>query len=473
MKKVYFGIITILVGLTITGLVLTPYLQTYFGLTVGQIETSTNQNIALNLQENTYQDYLQNISAYTDRYEFFKKESLPLLQQKINQNTEPQTDDIEEFIRIPKNFTPVTYSNTDITKQVLQQAEIGKASPKIEMQSLPSTVGFSSTSIANGATNINVYQQFNVVFPSIPTQETINRLQFFPEVNFTKVVNGNTVTITPMKMKRNTNYTFGVPGGLEICGLDNCSTKTIWSHGFSFKTSLKEAILSGFTVNGLPIFAFAYGNADDAGKSILLTGATHGEEWHAGGLWNWLGWMEANNQELANQNKEILIITEINRDGADRQRASRRFNNAARYNSRGVNLNRNFPNQWSGCTICGSSPGSEPETQAVMGVSLVENVTHMIAYHNQWPPVGIIFLGDNGNPTTVAWAQWAGAKTGYPVGIYSGPEVNTTSSGDVPGDQVVWAESVGIRGLLIEGSYRGVDDYGKNFPMYLALVREF
>lgn len=479
MKKIYLSLISIVFALTITGLLLSPYFQVYLNNKIETVELSDTAKIARNQEEQAYQDYLENIDQYTRSYNVFKEQTDKEFQQIANNSTPSSApakpvSDYDELSRNPNDYTLATFNDQNFDKtQFLSQQSISQPS-KVESQALPNMIGFSSSSIPNGATNINVYQQFNVTFSSAPTTEQLNNLRFYPETSFTKTLSGNTVTVTPTRMKRNTNYIFGAFGGYGICGSSNCSDNSAyWSHALSFKSAIKEAVLTGFTLQNKPIFAFAYGNADSSGKSILLTGATHGEEWHSGGLWNWLAWLDANQNEFSNQNKEMLVITEINRDGADRQRATRKFDLAARYNSRGVNLNRNFPNQWAPCNVCGSGPASEPETQAVIGVSLVENVTHMIAYHSQWPPLGIIFLGDNSNPTTVSWAQWAGSKTGYPVGIYNGPEVANTSGGDVPGDQVVWAESVGIRGLLIEATYKGVDDYGKNFPMYVALVREF
>jgi len=475
MQKLKIILITLFLGITITTLVFVSNFKTFHNINLKELEATESIKLSKDAEEQAYQDYFENIELYTRSYILFKEEA----DKKIAQQTSPEKNstsnprylaDYDDLSRIPTDYTLKNFSDVKNIQPLINQT------PTVEQnastQSVPNRVGFTASSINNGSTNINVYQQFTVTFDSPPTIQQVNNLRFKPEVNFTRTVSGNTVTITPTRMRRNTNYIFGINLGLGICGTTNCTNQdSFWSHAISFKSAIKEVILTGFTIQNKPIFAMAYGNADTTGKSILLTGATHGEEWHAGGLWNWIAWLDQNQNEFANQNKEMLVIQEINRDGADRQRASRRFDLAARYNTRGVNLNRNFPNQWRSCSICGSGPASEPETQAVIGVSLVENVTHMIAYHNQWPPVGIIFLGDNSNPDTVSWAQWTGSKTGYPVGIYTGPEIQ--GGGDVPGDQVVWAESVGIRGLLIEGSYRGVDDYGKNFPMYLALVREF
>lgn len=347
---------------------------------------------------------------------------------------------------------------------------VSKMEPVLPMNN--SMIGFVSSTLANSSQMVSVTQRFTVTLPNPPTTELIKSLRFYPEAAFTTQVSGNSITVIPTKLNRNTEYVFGLKLN-GICSVNyTCSQNSeTWAYALRFKTHIKQHILAGYTVLGNPIIAHAYGNATGQGKSILLTGATHGEEWHAGGLWMLVGYLDSNLQEFANLNKELIIVTEINIDGANRQRATGRYNLAARLNSRGVNLNRNFPAQWQPCGNCGSGPGSEPETQAIMNLTFSENVNHTIAYHNQWPPHGIIFLGSDTNAITRNWAFWVSARTGYPVGIYNGPEV--AGGGDVPGDQVVWSESVGVNGLLIEGTYRGVTDWARNFPMYLALIREF
>lgn len=334
--------------------------------------------------------------------------------------------------------------------------------------------GFLSTNIANNSENIPTNQQIVVTFSQRPSDEVINSLRFYPDAPFTKSMSGKTLTVIPsgVGLGRKTEYVFGL-GGMGICGGDFCSPqKNYWYYALRFKTKIAETRVVGYSIQGRSIYGHFYGNATEGGKSILLTGATHGEEWHAGGLWMLVDFMNNNLHEISNQNKELIIVPEVNVDGVLRQKQTGRYDTAARLNSRGVNLNRNFPAQWSPCTRCGSGSASEPETQAVMNLTFAEKVTHTIIYHNQWPPHGIIFTGNDSNPETQAWWSWTSARTGYPMGTYDGPEI-INSQGDVPGDQSVWSESVGVRALLIEGTYRGVTDWDKNFPMYLALLREF
>jgi hypothetical protein len=314
---------------------------------------------------------------------------------------------------------------------------------------------------------------FTVTFDSPPDDDLMRSMRFMPEVDFNYSINGNTATITPTeRMGRLQNYSFGMHA-TGICAGDMCGQPDSWYYRVDFRTSIYERYVYGTSAEGRELVAHLFGNSDSSGKRIMLTGGTHGEEWHAGGLWMFVDYLKANPQEMFGRNKTMIIIPRVNADGIYRNETFGDWGWNARYNAQGVNLNRNFPTSWTPCAWCGSGPASAPEVSSLVNFTLAENVTHMIAYHNQWPPVGIIFLGDNDNSYTRWWSRWVADRTGYPLGIYDGPETNQTSSGDVPGDQVVWAESVGIRGLLIEGSYRGVTDYNKNFPMYLALVRDF
>ncbi len=334
--------------------------------------------------------------------------------------------------------------------------------------------GFVSSNIANGSENIPTNQQIVLTFNEVPTVELIDSLKFYPETPFTKSLSGTTLTITPsgVGLSRKTEYVFGLRG-LGICTGEICSSqKEFWYYALRFKTKTAETKIIGYSIENRPIYGYFYGNAIGTGKSILLTGGTHGEEWHAGGLWMLVDFMNNNLGEISNQNKELIIVPEVNVDGVLRQKQTGLYNTAARYNSRGVNLNRNFPVIWNNCASCGAYAGSEPETQAIMNLTFAEKITHTIIYHNQWPPYGIIFTGNDSNPETQVWWSWVSSLSGYPRGTYDGPEI-VNSQGDVPGDQSVWSEAVGVRALLIEGTYRGVTDWDKNYPLYLGLLRDF
>jgi hypothetical protein len=332
-------------------------------------------------------------------------------------------------------------------------------------------VGFSSSSIQPRQQGITIPSSFSVTFPQTPTPNLISSLQFYPQAQFTTILNGNTLTVTPTRLNRDSEYIFGLRS-VGICNSYTCTDHSEkWHYAIPFKTAHWEKVIYGHSVLGRPLEAWIFGNSNSSGKRIMLTGATHGEEWHAGGLWMLRDFMIANPQEIFGKNKTFVIVPFVNIDGVIVQQTTGSYGLDARYNARGVNLNRSFPAGWIPCPWCGPYPASEPETYHLINLVGQQSITHKIAYHNQWPPHGIIFMGNRRNPATVNMAYWVSQRTGYPVGVYNGPEVATTSS--VPGDQVVWAETQGITSILIEGTYRGVTDWNKNFNMYLALIREF
>jgi hypothetical protein len=319
--------------------------------------------------------------------------------------------------------------------------------------------------------NVQTSSSFTVAFAQAPSQDLISALKFYPDIDFATELSGNTLTVTPTRLNRFTDYVFGLRRS-AVCGQSVCSDqREVWNYSLPFKSAHWEKIVYGYSVLGRPLEAWVFGSSNVTGKRIMLTGATHGEEWHAGGLWMLTDFLIANPQEIVWNNKAVIIVPYVNIDGTIVQKTTGSYGLNARYNARGVNLNRSFPSGWIPCPVCGSYAGSELETSNLIKLVKEQGVTHMIAYHNQWPPRGIIFMGNTRSPATQNMAYWVSQRTGYPVGVYNGPEVATTSS--VPGDQVVWAESTGITSILIEGTYRGVTDWNKNFPMYLAIFREF
>jgi len=337
---------------------------------------------------------------------------------------------------------------------------------------IPNIIGFQTTSLPNNSQNVSVNSPFSVTFSAPVNQSLISNLTFYPTAEFSTTQSGQTVTVYPKRLQRLTNYVFGTRAGYGICAGTSCAAGPVkWNYAMNFTTSFKEVYIYGYSILGRPLVANIYGESDDLGKKILLASGTHGEEYQAGGLWRFVDEINVNPQWILGKNKTLIIIPRVNPDGTAIQEVTRRFGSNARFNARGVNLNRNYPAQWKPCASCGPSPASEPETYNFINFVFAEKVNHMITYHSQWPPFGIIFLGADENQYTINWSYWVSSKTGYPVGIYDGPEV--AGGGDVPGDQAVWGESVGIRSLLIEATYRGVDDYEeKNRNLYLGLLSE-
>jgi hypothetical protein len=78
---------------------------------------------------------------------------------------------------------------------------------------------------------------------------------------------------------------------------------------------------------------------------------------------------------------QLLLVRDMNPDG---------FAHHQRGNARGVDLNRNSPEQWAGA---GARPWSEPETRAIRDLILRELPTVSLYYHQ---PFGLVDVPEGG-----------------------------------------------------------------------------
>jgi hypothetical protein len=325
----------------------------------------------------------------------------------------------------------------------------------------PDIFGFTATSIDPGFTLSTSTKSFTVTFGSVPSPEVIDAIALTPSTPITKSVKGNTLTINVENLRKNTAYKLGVRLNTP-CQPDlkiSCDPNQTWSYFLNFSTDAVETVVFGKSVQGRDLVARSFGGCSDevTCKRIILTGGIHGSEWRSGDLSNLQSYLEQNPSELVGKNKEIIIIPYLNPDGTALN---------IRENARGVNLNRNFPANYVTCSNCGASSLSEPESQAFYNFLLQKKPTHLISYHAQWPPDGILFKGSDTNSETDTFAQWVSQRTGYPIGYYTEP------GSVVSGDQTVWAESVGVRSVIIESTSINSSDWTKNFNMYLGLMRD-
>jgi hypothetical protein len=352
-----------------------------------------------------------------------------------------------------------------------------------------SLIGFTASTLPNDSVNVDVNVEFTVTIPVITPYEITSVLGFYPKANFTISRVGNQVTVKANRLQRNTQYVFGLKNQ-GICIGTSCSNNSgNWNYALNFKTNYKETYVYGKSVENRDLVAYLYGNADKNGKSIMLTGGIHGEEWRSGGLPQMVSYLDANPGEIINQNKEFIIVPRANPDGTQRNiinvnQTGNLFSSVGRNNARNVNLNRNWPDVWQPCATCGAFEASEPEVSTLRDLTLAEGVTHLISYHAQWPPNGMLFLGSATSfAPTFNFATWVSQRSGYPIGIFDGPG-SSDSLGYVPGDQSVWGEFHNIRSLIIEATYRPNSDYNSgtlqarlgapnNYPLFLALLRDY
>ena len=186
--------------------------------------------------------------------------------------------------------------------------------------------------------------------------------------------------------------------------------------------------LIGYSVEGLLIEVHEFGRG---AQGRLILAGFHGDEpksvYVARQLCTYLSGLDS-----AYRGPSILIVPVVNPDGYLRRR---------RKNANGTDLNRNFPTaNWEAGSprrrsYGGTAPGSEPETQAVMGLIEAFKPTEIIsihsisdhrycnnydgpgaelakamAAHNEYPATESI-----GYPTPGSFGTWAGRELGIPT----------------------------------------------------------
>ncbi len=152
--------------------------------------------------------------------------------------------------------------------------------------------------------------------------------------------------------------------------------------------------------------------------------------------------------ELVPRTVTLFILRALNPDGFARD-----LGVSGRVNDNGVDLNRNFPINWLAdwdrdlCwnyapTTGGASPGSEPETQALMKYVLEETrVTAIISYHSA--ALGIFPGGDPADEASARLAEAVAAASTYP---YPPVDIGCVYSGTLPD----WAAANGIAAIDLE-----------------------
>jgi protein MpaA len=161
--------------------------------------------------------------------------------------------------------------------------------------------------------------------------------------------------------------------------------------------------LLGQSVQKRPFTAVQVG--DPAGTRVaLVVGVIHGDE-RAGLRIVRAIKREASRQQAALAGTQLWAVATVNPDGL---RAD------TRKNSRGVDLNRNFPYRWRGDVphssgyYPGPRPASEPETRAVMAFVRRIQPDLSIWYHQPWGAV----LACHGSPQIgVEYAKLVGMRT--------------------------------------------------------------
>jgi len=175
-------------------------------------------------------------------------------------------------------------------------------------------------------------------------------------------------------------------------------------------------IIIGYSVGGRPLQVYRFGQGE---RQVMIAAGIHGGyEWNTIALADELILYVNEHPEIIPSDATLFILRNINPDGDARAHTIE-----GRVNNHGVDLNRNFPENWQatwdreGCwdlaeTTGGSGPGSEPETKAVMNFLASHRVKALISYHSA--ALGVFPGGEPWEDESIELAKALSRVTYYP-----------------------------------------------------------
>lgn len=221
----------------------------------------------------------------------------------------------------------------------------------------------------------------------------------------------------------------------------------------------------GYSVAGRPLEVYTFGQGE---KQVMIAAGIHGGyEWNTIALADELILYVNEHPEALPTDVTLFILRNINPDGDARAHTIE-----GRVNDNGVDLNRNFPANWQetwdrdGCwdytaTSGGPSPGSEPETRAVMSFLSTRRVRALISYHSA--ALGIFPGGEPWEEESIALARALHRVTEYPF-----PPIDTGCY--YTGTLADYAVSLGIAAVDMELRNHRDTDFPQNLRALKVLL---
>ena len=213
-----------------------------------------------------------------------------------------------------------------------------------------------------------------------------------------------------------------------------------WTNSSRIRCGYSSVI--GYSVQGRAIVAYTFGSG---GTKILFTGGIHGSEQSSySTMQGWVNYLQSNGYKIPG-NKQVVVVPNTNPDGIAR---------GSRYNVNNVNLGRNFPTaNWKSDAetpngyeekVGGESPGSEPETKALMSLTGQLRPRLEVSFHAQGRLVGANKVGDS----TAIGNRYA-STVGYATMYDNAEEVMGGYA--ITGEYEEWmGEAYGTPAILIE-----------------------
>jgi hypothetical protein len=213
-----------------------------------------------------------------------------------------------------------------------------------------------------------------------------------------------------------------------------------WSH--ASRVNCRSTRTIGYSVNGKPIQAYFYGSGP---STVLFTGGIHGDE--PSGTYimqDWAAHLDTNGYKIP-AGRQVVIVPNINPDGIAINK---------RYNAHNVNLDRNFPtSDWVSDIALrngqilhgggGSTPLSEPETQAIANLTSSLQLRTMISFHSSGALVGANKVSDS-----ITIGNIYASAVGYTTMFYNAEEIMGYT---LTGEYEIWiGEKFGAPAILVE-----------------------
>ena len=221
----------------------------------------------------------------------------------------------------------------------------------------------------------------------------------------------------------------------------------------------------GYSVSGRPIELYTFGNGKK--QRAIVAGIHGGYEWNTIALADQLILYLNDHPEVVPDNVTLYVVRNLNPDGDARDHGI-----DGRVNDHGVDLNRNFPVNWvkewdrDNCwdmapTTGGPSPGSEPETRALMAFLLDQDIEALISYHSA--ALGIFPGGEPWEKNSIRFAKDIKKVTSYP---FPPMDIGCTYTGTLAD----YAVSLGAAAVDMELTDHKRTDYDMNLKVLNLLL---
>ena len=224
-------------------------------------------------------------------------------------------------------------------------------------------------------------------------------------------------------------------------------------------------IIIGYSVSGRPLEVYRFGQGE--WQVMIAAGIHGGYEWNTVALADELIIYVNENTEVVPSDVTLFVLRNINPDGDARAHTIE-----GRVNDHGVDLNRNFPENWQaewdrdGCwdyapTTGGARPGSEPETRAVMNFLSSHQIRALISYHSA--ALGVFPGGEPWEEASIELAKTLSKVTGYPY-----PPIDTGCY--YTGTLADYAVSLGAAAVDMELRNHRDTDFSQNLKALKVLL---